>query len=213
MAEKPKSLIQQLDEQVAAGAVASTPTASEVITKADNPDLLAQLVRLLLLKEGRDAAAAQVAIDAEAARAKRRELNSKEEGAGVLLKQARCKHLKGGGRGPKNAAKDYALSLHTYVNAETVAKCLICGAKWHPEDTKEWLMRGGKKISNHTHIGWREVGEMLESSSNTPTSSEIPANVIIKGTAGLSERGDKAGLPLELTIKDSEGNVAHDIEL
>jgi hypothetical protein len=211
MIEKPKSLIEQLDESNAGSIV--MPSAAKQAVAVDKSDLLSQLVQLLLLKEGRDAAAAQAAIDAEAARAKRRALNSKEEGAGILLKQARCKHRKGGKNGPKNATVDYAVSQHTYINAETVIRCLICGAKWHPEDTVEWLVRGGKEISNHTKIGWAEACAMVEQSSNTATSSEIPANIIIKGQAALNPNMNKAGLPVELTIRTKDGEVAHNIEL
>ena len=211
MLEKPKSLIQQLDESNA-GTIVRPSAATEAVA-VDKSDLLSQLVQLLLLKEGREAVKLQQAIDAEAARSERRAQNSKEEGAGILLKQARCKHRKGGKNGPKNATVDFAVSMHTYINAETVIKCLICGAKWHPEDTQEWLVRGGKKVSNHTHIGWREASEMVEQSSNTATSSEIPANVIIKGQAALNPNANRAGLPVELTIMDSDGKVAHDIEL
>jgi len=48
--------------------------------------------------------------------------------------------------------------------------------KWLPADTKEFLYRGGKKIPNHTGLGWEDAILMAAESSNMASSSEIPMN-------------------------------------
>src|SRR5277367_4151394 len=74
-----------------------------------------------------------------------------------LVKQATCKHLKGGKNRRKSSTKDYAVSMFTYISGETVIKCLLCGMKWRPTDTVERVARNGKAYRNHTGRGWREA--------------------------------------------------------
>jgi len=82
--------------------------------------------------------------------------------------------LKGGKHGPKSGVIDYNVGLHTYINGENIIKCNSCMMKWKVNDTIEFLVRGGRKIANHTKIGWQQAQAMLNQSTNTPTSSEVP---------------------------------------
>ena len=91
-------------------------------------------------------------------------------------KQTICTHLKGG-RGPKNAKVDYALYHHTFPDASTYIRCQICGMKWKKGDTEETIRRFGKDQPNHTGISWRQAVQLLASSTNTPTTSEVPMKV------------------------------------
>jgi hypothetical protein len=86
--------------------------------------------------------------------------------------QELCTHKKGGKglRGPK---VDYAVSFHTFVSADSYIRCLICGMKWKNQDTQEFLIRRGKKIPNHTGLGWKDAYRMVTESTNTATSSEV----------------------------------------
>jgi molybdopterin converting factor small subunit len=86
--------------------------------------------------------------------------------------QSICTHKKGG-KGLKSPKTDYAVYAHTFTHNVAYIRCQICGAKWRTVDTKEFLVRSGQQIPNHTRIGWREALEMLAESTNTPSSSEI----------------------------------------
>lgn len=91
--------------------------------------------------------------------------NEKEQ----IDKESICTHLKGGKI--KSPRTDYAVGHHTYPDNSSFIRCLICGAKWKKLDTKEFLVRRGKKVPNHTGLGWLDAIQMLKSSTNTPTSS------------------------------------------
>ena len=82
--------------------------------------------------------------------------------------------LKGGKIKSKTGIKDYALFRHMYIDRQELIGCFICKMRWRPRDTKEYLVRDGRKIRNHTKIGWLEACELFEQSSNSVTSSEIP---------------------------------------
>jgi len=87
-----------------------------------------------------------------------------------------CTHLKGGKideHHPKGPLVDYAVYHHTYPDGTTGIKCLICSMLWKKKDTAEYLVRGGKRIPNHTSMGWMDAVRMLRQSTNTPTASEI----------------------------------------
>lgn len=83
-----------------------------------------------------------------------------------------CTHKKGG-KGLKSPKTDYAVYFHTFTDATSYIRCQICGMKWRNQDTKEYLLRKGQKVQNHTGIGWREAYEMLQNSTNTASASEI----------------------------------------
>lgn len=132
------------------------------------------LIRSLLAREARQAKKEMVDEEAQIARAKQRALNVKNRNEKSFFKQSRCTHLKGGKIKSKTGVKDYALFHHTYINHDQIIGCFICKMRWRPLDTREYLVRNGRKIKNHTKIGWIEANELFSQSSNTPSMSEIP---------------------------------------
>jgi pyruvate/2-oxoglutarate dehydrogenase complex dihydrolipoamide acyltransferase (E2) component len=143
---------------------------------------ISQLLQYMILKEGREAAEDQAKQDRFNHLRKQRERNAKDQDNKTLVKQARCKHLKGGKKGPKTQNKDYAVYQHRFIAFTTYIRCRICGMKWFPKDTIEYLIRVDKndkerKISNHTRIGWREAVDLCDSSTDTQTASESIPNV------------------------------------
>lgn len=145
---------------------ASQPSASD----------FALLAQIMLQREARAAAKEQAEQNAKDARDKQRDINARSHYEDDKSNQAKCKHLKGGKLRRPTQAKDYAVYIHTYINSERVIKCMLCNMKWKIRDTKEFLFRYGKRIQNHTQIGWNEAMEMLGQTSNMPSSSEIPMN-------------------------------------
>lgn len=144
------------------------------------------LLQLLLSQEARKAETEQNLENARKARNAQRELSARTHVEKQLVKQARCRHMKGGKHGPKSGVTDYCVGLHTYINGENIIKCMICGMKWKYQDTVEFLVRYGKKIANHTKKGWNEANEMLAQSTNKPSSSEVPMDA----TRRKQENGD-----------------------
>jgi hypothetical protein len=192
---------------------AKAPTASAVL--GEGKDVLTQLLGLMMLKEARE----QEKIEGEAAalaqRNKKRAENNREHDSRLLLRQARCRHLKGATSTAKNPTIDYAVYQHTFINADTYIRCQICGARWRPEDTVEFLVRNGRKISNHTKIGWREASNMLQQSTNTKTMSEIPFASLYKAQAEgkYVAASDAYGQQTNLKIVDEKGNEVSSVEL
>jgi len=132
------------------------------------------LLQLLLSQEARKAEEIEQRDKAHKARNAQRELSARTHVEKTLVKQARCRHMKGGKKGPRSGVTDYAVYLHTYINGENIIKCFICGMKWKMNDTVEFLVRGGRQIANHTKIGWAQASGFLAQSSNTASSSEVP---------------------------------------
>lgn len=202
--------------QTSAPATPTQLSASSVAGALGDPGLLGQLIQLMLLKEGREAAKEQAEQTRQAARQAQRDRNSREQDSQILLRQARCKHLKGGKKGSKKTQqKDFAVYQHTHIGPDLFICCQICNMKWRQGDTDEYLLRGKKKISNHTHIGWRKAVEMLDESSNTASSSEIPGMMT---SAGLNfqiagQALDGAGLPISPSVVDLEGNPVESVIL
>lgn len=167
-------------------------------------NVLGQLLQYLILKEGREAAAAQQAEERRKQIQKQRDRNAKDQDSKILLKQARCKHLKGGRKGPKTQNKDHAVYQFQFIDFSTYIRCRICGMKWFPKDTMEYLVRLDKtgkerKISNHTHKGWREALEMCDASTDTMATSERIPNVAPNAT-----NIDAAGMEVETRFKDKD---------
>jgi hypothetical protein len=141
-------------------------------TSVNDTTLLANLVQLLLaerkeaLEERKERERARQARDAQ------RKINSEYAIAEKLNIQKLCTHKKGG-RGLKSPKVDYAVYFHTFTDASSYIRCQICGMKWRNVDTPEYLIRGGKKIPNHTGIGWKEAYQMVAESTNTASSSEV----------------------------------------
>ena len=185
--QKPKSVFDQLGEGVPPETeVAQTVQQSASVGGID-AGVLGQLLQYLILKEGREAQTAQLVQEREKARAIQRDRNAKDQDSKILLKQARCKHLKGGKKGPKTQNKDYAVYQHRFIAFTTYIRCRICGMKWFPKDTVEHLVREDKqgrerKISNHTKIGWREAVNMTDASTDTQSASESIPNVAPNAT-------------------------------
>lgn len=221
---KPKSVAEILaagqtptvDETVADSnetGVGSSSTVSPALPQAMpfDQNALTQLLQYLILKEGREAAAAQLAEDRRKSIQKQRDRNAKDQDSKILLKQARCKHLKGGKRGPKTQNKDYAVYQHRFINFVTYIRCRICGMRWYPNDTVEYLVRNGHKISNHTHKGWREAVEMTDSSTDTLSASEAIPNV---NPSAAGNYTDAAGLGISPRVVDLDtGKPAEGIVL
>lgn len=145
------------------------------------------LLNILIQQQARLAMKDQQEEESRKVRDKQREKNSADHTAKDLLRQARCTHLKGGRKGPRNQVRDYAIYLHTYIDSSYTIRCFICKMTWKINDTVEFLVRKGKKIANHTKIGWFEATKMLEQTTNTPSSSEIPLQATPQAALAQSE--------------------------
>lgn len=80
--------------------------------------------------------------------------------------------------------------------------------KWFPKDTAEYLVRednNGKerKISNHTHKGWRDAVDMCDASTDTQSASESIPNAAPNAT-----NLDAAGLEFQNRFVDKETGEA-----
>ena len=182
-----------------------------LITDTD-ASTLSQLVKLLLMKEGREVEKMEGDRKQREARQKQHDRNAADTDSKYLLKQARCKHRKGGKNPSKTMPPNYAVYQFTFMRAETVIRCAVCGMRWRSQDTDEFLVRSGKKISNHTKIGWRRACEMMEQSSNTPASSEIPGRVVVNGIGGLATN-DATGVVVGVRPVDEHGHEVGNVEL
>lgn len=155
-------------------------TTSTVVQQAKNASAdatsakLDTLLSILVSREARVAQQEEGVENTRKARNAQRELSAKTHVEKTLIKQARCRHIKGGKHGPKSGVIDYAVYHHTYINGENIIKCFICGMKWKAQDTVDFLIRGGRQIANHTKIGWAQAKGFLAQSTNKPSSSEVP---------------------------------------
>jgi hypothetical protein len=215
---KPESVFDQLGKgQVPGTAAPSNPVtrdAAEALTNSLDNNLLAQLVSLMVLEQQERLSTAKNVKQREDARAAQRNRNAKDQDSKLLLKQAKCKHLKGGKKGPKTQNKDYAVYQHRFISFLQYIRCCICGMRWYMEDTKEYLLRKGRKISNHTKIGWREACDMMEGSTNTMSASEALPSAIGGAAANNAQNYvDAAGLPVSPRVVDLEGKQVDDVEL
>ncbi len=122
------------------------------------------------------------------ARDQQRRRDSENYTVAKIEAQKACKHLKGGKGRQRAQAKDPAVYHHIFTDRTQVIKCQLCGARWMPGDTDEYLTRNGSKIPNWTGIGWRRASEMAEDSSNRPSSSERFATQA-QGTMPKSDKG------------------------
>lgn len=71
------------------------------------------------------------------------------------LPKSPCMHLKGG-RMVRSAVGDYAVYGHTFPDNTYRIKCMLCPKVWYPSDAD-----------------WADAVKMVESSTNTWSSSEI----------------------------------------
>jgi hypothetical protein len=138
--------------------------------------LLQQMVSILLEEKMEALSEKKEKQRIYAARDKSRKELSSYNVAQKQQAQKLCSHLKGGKideHHPKGPLVDYAVYHHTYPDGSTAIKCLICSMSWKKKDTADYLVRGGKRIPNHTGLGWLDALRMIRQSTNTPTSSEI----------------------------------------
>ncbi len=148
-----------------------------------NTGKLERLLELLLSRENTNLEKEAADKQRYAALSAQREKNQSQNARNLLRLQAKCKHIKGlGKRTGKHEAQyanrvdDPSVMMHVFVDGSAVIKCLQCGAKWKKDDTAEFLVRNGKKFPNVTKIGWTEALGLVAKSSNTMTSSEVPAS-------------------------------------
>jgi hypothetical protein len=196
------------NEKSVAQLLAEGTNPTKAAAPAAAPSALESLVAIMLRKEAHEAADQATKAEQAKARQAHRNRNANEQSAKALLKQAKCKHLKGGKNRQKGDMKiDYALAKHVFVNNIAKISCLICKMKWFQQDTIEYLFRNGKKISNHTKLGWKEVSDLFENSStNKFSSSEI--------SIGVANGTQAAATPeFNSRLRDLDGNVVTDVEL
>jgi hypothetical protein len=161
----------KMTDQVKPGAA---PAASAIPQQALSGDVQALTVLVQLLLAERQEALLE---KQEKSRIRERynaqiRANIEQDLRGKNESQKLCSHKKGG-KGMRGPKVDYAVSFHTFVDASSYIRCLICGMKWKNQDTSEYLIRRGQKIPNHTGISWAEAYHMLSESSNTATASEV----------------------------------------
>jgi hypothetical protein len=147
------------------------------------------LLSIMMAKEARIAekeAALEIALKA---RDDQRKKESENYTISKIENQKGCKHLKGGKGRTRGQQRDPAVYFHTFTDGSRVIKCNLCGARWLPGDTAEYLTRNGSKIPNWTKIGWVEATEMCEDSSNKPSSSERFGNQKVTGSVPKNKEG------------------------
>jgi hypothetical protein len=180
------------DKEVKGGvAVPATPAATPKpeVNFGDISETLAKMLTLLISRE-------ETALEKEAAekanrkkRAEANEATEKQNFWNVMTAQVRCSHLKGNFKTAPRLVSDtkidYNVSYHTFIDGKSQVRCMSCGMKWKDQDTKEYLVRNGKKVPNHTKIGWSEGGPtgngaigMVRVSTNKGSSSEIPGAIL-----------------------------------
>jgi hypothetical protein len=165
------------------------PSADELIASANMTQAsLMQLLTIMAAKEARIAEKEAALEQALKAKDQARRRDSENYTIAKIELQKACKHLKGGKGRQRGQQKDPAVYSHIFTDRKQVIKCQLCGARWLPGDTDEYLTRNGSKIPNWTGIGWRRAVEMAEDSSNRPSSSERFAEQA-QGTMPRSEAG------------------------
>jgi hypothetical protein len=153
----------------------ATPATVAAVAPSSDAATLQMLVGLLLAERQEAMEDRKVRALAILEKDKQRQINAEYNRKEKLQSQEICTHKKGV-RGIKSPKVDYAISFHTFVSADSYIRCLICGMKWKNTDTPEYLVRRGKKVPNHTGLGWKDAYRMLGESSNTATSSEVQLN-------------------------------------
>jgi hypothetical protein len=146
-----------------------TPKSSAV---SEEQAILRTLVQLMVEERQEALNERKAKLESFREKERQRQINAEYQRKENERKQELCTHKKGG-KGLKGPKVDYALGFHTFSDASSYIRCLICGAKWKNQDTDEYLVRRGERIPNPTGIGWKRAYAMLGESSNTPTSSEV----------------------------------------
>jgi hypothetical protein len=158
------------------------------------------LLQLMMLKEKRlivkEAELERIQVE----RDKQAKVNSEQYTVAKIETQKSCRHLKGGKGRQRGQQKDPAVYAHTFTDGSTVIKCQLCGAKWMPKDTVEYIHRSGSAIPNWTGIGWREALELAGESSNRPSSSERFFATTPTDTGALRNEAGKIEVPKNFQI-------------
>lgn len=216
---KQKSVFEQIDAGEITGSTKAADAADMAAplaaagVEAGTINMLAKVLTLIAAKEARELQKEANEIEAQKGRDARRAENARGQEYERIAKQARCTHRKGG-TNVKDSRLDYNVGTHTYPDGSCIISCLSCRAKWRKDDTAEFLVRKGRKIPNHTKIGWREAVNMYRQSTNTQTKSEIDPMVLMPGAATRPKFGSvESGLSADNQIRDAEGNVVADFEL
>jgi len=155
----------------------SNPTQAKPIDKME-------LLLELLLGQKQDELEKQVAQkQRQKALGIQREASASQNALNLIKLQMRCNGRRAGKHENIYAERlnDPNVMMHTFVDGNAVIKCLTCGAKWKggsgaQNDTREFLFRNGKKIPNHTKLSWEDALQLVQKSTNQPSSSEIPAS-------------------------------------
>lgn len=97
-------------------------------------------------------------------------LNEWEMHCRAYNSQRRCAHLKGGRRdwGVVRFRRDYAVSMHTFIDGSQRIRCLL-GCGWEVWNKQEWSLK------------WQVGLNMVNRSTNWPTSSEVPVFTTVSG--------------------------------
>src|SRR5258708_18051147 len=168
--------------EIIAAATPAPAAAAKVPVAAE--DGLGLLLELLLGRESTALEKEPSEKKHRQARAEAAEATEKQNLYNLLKLQAKCTHMKGKGKRTGRLEAQYAdklndpnVSMHTFIDGKAVIKCLSCGAKWKQDDTREYLVRDGKKIPNVTRKGWEEALQLVQISTNQPSSGEIPGAV------------------------------------
>jgi hypothetical protein len=166
-----------------AAAVAATPIPA--------PSQMDELIRLTAQREKREQAeqarADQERGDAEQARLNRKQLRDQKDQRvreKEMKLQARCSHEKGLAGLPRpDGAKFYNIYAHRLPDGKIFIQCRdLCAMRWNQGDTREYLIRDGKKVKNHTGKSFADMWLLLPRDSFS--SSEIQ---LVDPTLGVEE--------------------------
>lgn len=150
------------------------------------------LAKILTLLISREETALEKEVAQKANQKKRAEAEQRTETQNfwnIMTAQVKCSHLKGNWKAAPRLISDtkidFNVSYHNFIDGHAQIRCMSCGMKWKDQDTVEYLVRDGKKVPNHTKIGWNEGGPtgrgavgLVQQSTNKMSSSEIPGNVL-----------------------------------
>jgi hypothetical protein len=176
---------------------ASAANAASAKTEVNFGDISETLAKMLTLLISREETALETEVQQKANKKKRAEAaeaTEKQNFWNVMVAQTKCSHLKGNWKSaPRLIADqkiDFNVSYHNFIDGHAQIRCMSCGMRWKSSDTPEFLVRDGKKVPNHTRIGWNEGGPtgrgaigLVQQSTNKMSSSEIPGAVLLEKKA------------------------------
>jgi len=177
------------DKEVKDGKTAAPATPATANAAAKPIDKMELLLELLLGQKQDELEKQAAQKQRQKALSIQREASTSQNALNLIKLQMRCNHLKGKGRKTGKHENIYAerlndpnVYLHSFIDGTAVIRCLTCGAKWKggsgvaQNDTREFLFRNAKKIPNHTKLSWEDALQLVQKSTNQPSSSEIPAS-------------------------------------